>query len=117
MNEREKIKEQSCGTSERGGVLISKEEMVKIKADIGKRIVEAFSYQPDAEIACILKTKCAIVKSVTEGEELPSTEMLLCIHKATGFSIHWILTGEITKHTNFTEFYVVSDEAALCGLA
>jgi hypothetical protein len=111
MNKEEDKFESLCSTSEKGEKLFSDSEVHQITIEIGRRIVEAFDYQSDAEIAFLLKTKIASVKLITEGEEFPPTEMLLCIHKITGVSIDWILTGEGTKHKNLVEFLTVSEIA------
>ena len=111
-------------TSEKNETVVSPVGTPEIKIDIGRRIVEAFNYQPDAEIAYILKTKCSVVKSFTEGEEFPPTEILLLIRRATGVSIDWLLTGEGQKRPDAAvsakrapEFFVAREESALCGLA
>lgn len=52
-----------CITSEKGEVIFSKAETRQIKADIGRRIVQTFNYQPDSKIAFLLKTNCATVRS------------------------------------------------------
>lgn len=104
-------------TSEKGEEFFSEKEISRITANIGRRIIEAFNYQPDAEIAFILKTSCTTVKSYTENEELPTVEMLLSIHKMTGVSIHWLLTGEGTKYANFGGHLIASEELMHSGLA
>jgi hypothetical protein len=117
MNKRNDKKEPLCMTSEKGEVFFSEDEISQNKADIGMRIIEAFGYQPELEIAFLLKTNSITVNSFIEGEEFPPTEMLLSIHRATGVSIHWLLTGEGTKHPSFNEHRIGSDEMAVLGLA
>jgi hypothetical protein len=124
MNKRENnCKEPLCMTSEKCETVVSPVEAPEIKLNVGRRIVEAFNYQPDAEIAYILKTKCSVVRSFTEGEEFPPTEILLLIRQATGVSIDWLLTGEGSKRPQEVspaaapDFLVSREEAALCGLA
>ena len=117
MNNQLDITEPLCMTSEKGEKIFSAGEMTQIKNNIGSRIVEAFNYQPDLEIAFLLKSNCRTVKSITEGEELPGTEMLLTIHKTTGVSIHWLLTGEGAKHPIKDVPLVLMHESAILGLA
>jgi transcriptional regulator with XRE-family HTH domain len=117
MKKRLKMAEPLCQTSEKEPEILSRDELAHIKSDIGKRIVEAFNYHPDAEIAYLLKTSCQTIKAFTEGEEFPPVEILLSIHKATGVSLHWLLTGEGTKRPSIEMPLVVAEESAICGLA
>jgi hypothetical protein len=118
MSKREETTGPLCMTSERGEKIISVSEMSQIKNSVGRRIVEAFNYHPDSEIAFLLKTNSKTVKSFTEGEELPATQILLSIHKITGVSIHWLLTGEGTKRAvHETPYMVPEGEVILSGLA
>ena len=98
MSNRSNKSEPLCMTSEKGEVIFSKEETQRIKTDIARRIIEAFGYQPNSEIAFLLKTTTTTIKSFIEGEEFPPAEILLSIHKITGVSIHWLLTGEGAKN-------------------
>jgi hypothetical protein len=91
-----------CTTSEKQKTLLSKKEIQQITIGIKKRIAETFDYLSNKEIACLLKTNTATVKSFTEDGELPTIEILLCIHKVTGVSIEWILTGKGEKYTDLT---------------
>lgn len=117
MNKRKNSPEPLCMTSERAEKYISPIEMDHIKADIGRRIVEAFNYHPDSEIAFILKASCKAVSLFTEGEELPPTEILLEIQKATGTSLHWLLTGDGTKYPASTNPLIIAEEVVISGLA
>jgi hypothetical protein len=102
-----------CMTSERGEVFFSDDETAHHKVDVAGRILEAFN----CEIAFLLKTNNSTVKTFIEGEEFPSTEILISIHKVTSVSIHWLLTGEGTKYPNFKEHLTFRNETALLGLA
>jgi hypothetical protein len=106
MNNGHVYLEPLCSTSERGEKLLSDDAMRQIAADISSRIIEAFHHLPDSEITFLLKTDSATVKTLIEGEQLPSTEMLLCIHKVTGVSIDWILTGKGANCPNSVEFFI-----------
>jgi hypothetical protein len=100
-----------CATSERLEKLISDDEIRRITSAVGSRIIEAFNYRSEYEIAVLLKTSCKTVWCLTAGEELPPVEMLLCIHKLTGVSIDWLLTGEQAARTeNFQMSYAVFEE-------
>src|SRR5215213_3201087 len=110
MNNEHAYLESLCLTSERGEKLFSADVLRQIAADISSRIIEAFHHLPNSEITFLLKTGSAIVKALIEGKQLPSTEMSLCIHKVTGVSIDWILTGKGAKHTNLVEFYNAFEE-------
>ncbi|MBS1793504.1 MAG: helix-turn-helix domain-containing protein [Acidobacteria bacterium] len=83
-----------CETSEKGEKLFVKTEIEQIGLEIGRRIVEAFGYLPDSEIAVLLKTNTETVRKFTEDGRLPPTEILLGIHKLTGASLDWLLTGQ-----------------------
>jgi hypothetical protein len=117
MNKREQPTETLCMTSEKGERIFSADEMKQIKNNIGRRIIEVFNYQPNLEIAFLLRSSCKTVKSITEGEDFPPVEMLLCIHKITGVSIHWLLTGEGAKHPFKDLPLAAMQESALLGLA
>jgi hypothetical protein len=86
-----------CETFENGEKLFTEFEEKEIGLLIGKRILEAFNNQPISEIAFLLKTNSALIKSFTEHGKLPPTEILLGIHKLTGVSIDWLLTGKTIK--------------------
>ena len=94
-----------CETSEKGEKLFIKSEIDEIGVEIGKRIVEAFNYQPDTEIAFLLKTNSDTIKSFTEDGKLPPTEILLGIHKLTGVSIDWLLTGKASPSAKVVKLH------------
>lgn len=85
------------------------------RTGVGGRIVEAFDFSAETEIAGLLKISCKTVRRLTENEELPTTEMLLCIHKLTGVSIDWILTGE--GDTSFQTSSYVFKKAGRASIA
>ncbi|MFM9903547.1 MAG: hypothetical protein ACKVQJ_03120 [Pyrinomonadaceae bacterium] len=98
MRVREREFEQLCKTSEKGERLISRDELLPISLEIGRRILEVFGYQHISNIVFRLKSNSREIYSVINGETLPSTEMLLGIHKTTGASIDWLLTGNGEKY-------------------
>ena len=104
-------------TSETGERVIDRNEMPQIKSDVGRRIVEAFAYAPDREIALLLKTSRAEVEAITEGSELPSPEILLSVYRTTGVSIHWLLTGEGSIRPDYRTSFSAAEEPAIFGLA
>ena len=106
-----------CMTSEKRVGLVAHLEMKQTQNDISARIVEAFDFQPDTEIAFILGASCKTVKLFTEGKKLPSSKMLLRIHKTTGVSIHWLLTGEGAKYPVPVPSLTVTSETTILGLA
>jgi hypothetical protein len=55
---------------------------------------EVFDFRSDREIACILRLSCKDIESITTGHEFPPAETMLLVKKATGVSLHWLLTGE-----------------------
>lgn len=89
--------EPMCETSERGEKLFSGVEMLPIALDVGRRILEVFGYQELCKIVFRLKSNKTEIDDVINGDKLPSAELLLGIHKMTGVSIDWLLTGEGTK--------------------
>lgn len=86
--------EPMCETSEPGERLISREDILPISLEIGRRILEVFGYQSISNIVFRLRSTKREIDNVVNGEALPSAELLLGIRKATGASIDWILTGE-----------------------
>ena len=83
-----------CETSEPGERLISREDVLPISLEIGRRILEVFGFQSLTTIVFRLKSTKREIDEVVNGEMLPTAELLLGIKKVTGASIDWILTGE-----------------------
>jgi hypothetical protein len=107
-----------CATSEKcERKLIPQNELQQITADIGRRIVEAFDYRSDYEIAVILKTSRKAVECLTTGDRLPDVETLLLIHKATGVSLDWLLTGDRPQPSGRPLLPAVAEEIAVYGLS
>ena len=96
--------EPMCATSEKGERLIDRQEMLPISLEIGKRILEVFGNQQISNIVFRLRSNHDEIDSVINGDSLPSTELLLGIHKLTGVSIDWLLTGIGTRYLNMPEF-------------
>jgi len=90
--------EPKCETSETGERLITKTEILRVNMAVGRRILEAFDFQPISEIVFQLKTDRGELHSVLKSERLPSVELLLAIQRVTGISVDWLLTGEGNKH-------------------
>src|SRR5215216_2456728 len=89
-----------CETDEKNEKHFTEAEIGQLASETRHRILEVFHYLRDREIAFLLKTNSAKVKSFTQDGELPSTELLLNIHRITGVSIDWLLTGEGAKYRN-----------------
>lgn len=100
MRECEEDREPMCETSEPGERLIARGEMLPVKLEIGRRVLEVFGYQPVRKIVFRLRADRDEIDDVINGDELPSTELLLAIHKLTGASIDWLLTGKGEKYVN-----------------
>ena len=90
-----------CQTSELGEKLCSPAELVPVGLNIGRRILEVFGYERISNLVFRLRTPRRDIEAVIRGERLPSTELLLGIHKITGASIDWILTGRGSKYLPF----------------
>jgi hypothetical protein len=86
-----------CETSEMNERL-SREDIVPVSVEIGRRIMEVFGYQAIPKIVFRLKSKSRQVRDVIEGNELPSIELLLAIQAVTHASIDWLLTGKGPKY-------------------
>src|SRR5262249_47263794 len=97
MKNRE-CREPMCETSERSEKLISREQMLPIALEIGHRLLEVFGYQKISSIVFKLKANSNEIHSILNGEKLPSTELLIGIHKVTGVSLDWLLTGKGAKY-------------------
>jgi hypothetical protein len=96
--------EPMCETTEPGERLISKEEMLPASLEIGRRIMEVFGYQQISAIVFRLKSTSEEIRSVINGEAMPSGELLLGIQRITGASTDWLLTGNGPKYTGRTTF-------------
>jgi transcriptional regulator with XRE-family HTH domain len=90
---------------------------MEIKANIGRRIAEAFNYQSDSEIASLLTISNKAVKSFIDGEEFPPIEILLSIRQVTDVSLDWLLTTEEVKQGSYTKRFSSSIEPVVLGLA
>ena len=86
-----------CETSEPGERHFSRQELVSVNLDIGRRLLEAFGNRSVASIVLRLKSTSREVNAVINGEKLPSAELLLSVQRATGISIDWLLTGVGSK--------------------
>src|SRR5438309_9320633 len=91
-------REPMCETSERGEKLLSRDEMLPLALEIGRRLIEVFGYHGISNIVFRLKSNSCEINSIINGEILPSTELLLGIHRVTGVSIDWLLTGVGAKY-------------------
>jgi hypothetical protein len=108
---------QLCDTSERRKIVVAEEETKRMKSEIGSRIVEAFDYRSVAKIASLLRISNKTVKSYIVGDEFPTIEILLDIHRLTGSSLDWLLTGRETKQESRAHSFAVSNEPEILGLA
>ena len=97
MRDHNREREPMCETSEKGERLFAREEILPISLEIGRRIMEIFGYQRISDIVFRLKSTSAEINAVINGQNLPSTELLLGINKTTNASIDWILTGKGAK--------------------
>lgn len=113
MNKGNIYSEPLCETSEKGEKLFVKAEIEQIGNETGRRIVETFHYLPDSEIALLLKTNSSVIRSFTEDGKLPPTEILLGIHKITGASIDWLLTGKTHQAVRVVEIRRVPEKLRL----
>jgi hypothetical protein len=98
MNKHEVAPEPPCSTSEKDDVFLTADDLSCSRVDIGRRVAEAFDFKSDREIACTLRLRCKTIRRIINGEEFPLVEDLLCINRATGVSLMWLLTGEGTKY-------------------
>ncbi len=98
--------EPMCETSEPSEKLFSREEMLPISLDIGRRILEIFGYQSISSIVFRLRSTRREIDDVINGDKMPNAELLLGIRKATGASIDWILTGEGSRYVTTTNLHV-----------
>lgn len=94
MRNRSECPEPMCETSEPGERLVSRKEILPISLEIGRRLLDVFGYQRIRTLVFRLKTNSHELRSIINGEKLPSTELLIGIQRATGVSIDWLLTGE-----------------------
>ncbi|MEO7658540.1 MAG: helix-turn-helix domain-containing protein, partial [Pyrinomonadaceae bacterium] len=92
--------EPMCETSEKNERLYPRDEMISIGLDVGRRIMELFGYQKISNIIFRLKLNSREIAAVINRGVLPSGEMLLCLRRATGVSIDWLLTGEGSKFSD-----------------
>jgi phage repressor protein C with HTH and peptisase S24 domain len=67
--------------------------------------LEVFGYQEIRNIVFRLKSNRGEIDAVVNGEKLPTTELLLGIHLATGVSIDWLLTGEGNRLVTYGNQY------------
>ena len=87
-----------CETSEKGEKLFTREELVPVGLEIGRRLLEIFGYQRISTIVFRLRSTADEVNAIVNGEKMPSVELLLSVHQITGASIDWLLTGKGNKY-------------------
>ena len=92
-------REPMCETSERGEKILSRDEMLPLALEIGRRLIEVFGYHGISNIVFRLRSNSDEINSIINGEILPSTELLLGMHKVTGVSIDWLLTGKGARYS------------------
>ncbi|MGD9564488.1 MAG: helix-turn-helix domain-containing protein [Pyrinomonadaceae bacterium] len=73
------------------------------------RLRAAFDHASNAEIARRCETSDATIKFYMEGR-LPSAELLLRIHRATGINLHWLLTGAGPRRVEGQDDRIFSEE-------
>lgn len=66
-------------------------------AEFVKRFTEACGTDEPARIQRSLNISYQAAKNYVEGVRYPKTEVLLKLAERTGYSIHWLLTGEGKK--------------------
>jgi hypothetical protein len=94
MRESRPNNEPLCETSEKGEKIFTKDELVPVGLEIGRRILEIFGYQKISSIVFRLRSTSEEINAVIDGDEMPTVELLLAVHRTTGASIDWLLTGK-----------------------
>lgn len=61
--------------------------------DFGGRLKKAFDFAPNTELARSLRLSNSAISTYMDGR-VPPAETLVEISRLTGYSIHWLLTGE-----------------------
>jgi hypothetical protein len=98
MQKSESKYEPLCETSEKGEKLFSREELVPVGLEIGRRILEIFGYQKLSSTVFRLRSTADEINAVINGERMPTVELLLAVHSTTGASIDWLVTGKGSKY-------------------
>lgn len=75
--------------------IMSKRQTEKT-SEFGLRLLEAFDSVHNYEIAKLLGVSKPAVTAYMQGR-IPPHKILLQVHELTGFSLHWLLTGEGEK--------------------
>lgn len=70
--------------------------------DFPARLAEACGTDEPAKIARLIEVNYQSAKNYLKGR-LPEPEVLIKIGRKTGYSIHWLLTGEGSKRITFVE--------------
>ena len=109
MRKREWGRWPMCETDETGERAFTRDEMIPIKLAIGQRLLEVFGYQSLSRIIFRLRAEKREIADILAGKTLPSTELLLAVHKITGASIDWLLTGNGDR---YRPVVVIDDIAA-----
>lgn len=65
-----------------------------VRVSFADRLKDACGTDEVAEIARTISRPYQTVKNYLTSDRKPDRELLLAIHKSTGVSIHWLLTGE-----------------------
>jgi transcriptional regulator with XRE-family HTH domain len=91
--------------------------MAEIRKEFARRLLFVFDNANNSEIGRRLETNHATVHPYTNGSRLPTSELLLRIHRATGVNIHWLLTGKGPRRVEGSNAFTETEEAEIRALA
>ena len=120
MNNRlplDRLKNKHVITEKVGLEPLSAPNDAQLKKLISGRIVEAFGTDVQTHIADRVGGSLASVRLYVDGSRFPSIEFLVQAHRATGVSIHWLITGEGPKFPELKGIFSPEEENQISELA
>ncbi len=85
--------------------------------EFAHRLRESFDNVLNSEIARRINSTDATIKAYTDGDHLPTPDILLRITRATGVNLHWLLTGNGSRRVETKALFTEIEEAKIYELA
>jgi transcriptional regulator with XRE-family HTH domain len=95
----------------------SEKEMADIRRDFSQRLTRAFGTANIGDIARRLSTTYATVQPYVKGTRLPTSELLMEIHRVTGYNIQWLLTGKGPQRVEGEDLFTDEQENQIREIA
>ncbi|MBE7179101.1 MAG: hypothetical protein INR69_22045 [Mucilaginibacter polytrichastri] len=116
----DRLRKQITESSPEGSEPISDADLIKVRQEVGKRLLEAFGGERLgilSHIAKALKSSPAVVKRYLDGDRFPTAEILIEFRRSTGRTIDWMLTGDDRAPVQIQNKFSAAEEKEIRELA